>query len=192
MTIEMTTFARRQFASWPACTFSGTVIRSHSPESFAHYVNLILDRNAPELVPGYAPFCKLLFVRNFTDARPGSVEITPENERQIVSEYAARRDTELPVLSRYLPSKDYSQAAYLGIVLYDSEQLLKEGEHIEADYGIVAILGQNTNTEEPMTPITMMRNALGIQEGGSGHPLDRDKYLAAVEFWKRHVIVRYE
>lgn len=30
--------------------------------------------------------------------------------------------------------------------------------------------------ETPMQPITMMRNALGREEGGSGVPVDRDAY----------------
>jgi hypothetical protein len=41
-----------------------------------------------------------------------------------------------------------------------------------------------------MAPITMMRNALGIEEGGSGVKLDRERYMASVEFWKRNAIVK--
>ncbi len=37
--------------------------------------------------------------------------------------------------------------------------------------------------EIPMTPITMLRNALGVEEGGSGVPLDRDAYRRSVAFW---------
>ena len=35
-----------------------------------------------------------------------------------------------------------------------------------------------------MTPITMLRNALGVEEGGSGVPLDREAYLRSVAFWE--------
>jgi hypothetical protein len=34
-----------------------------------------------------------------------------------------------------------------------------------------------------MAPITMMRNALGLEEGGSGVPLDRESYLGSVAYW---------
>ena len=34
--------------------------------------------------------------------------------------------------------------------------------------------------------ITMMRNALGVEEGGSGVPLDREAYARSVAFWERH------
>jgi len=37
-----------------------------------------------------------------------------------------------------------------------------------------------------MDPITMMRNALGKEEGGSGVPLNRKKYKESVAFWSIH------
>ena len=41
-----------------------------------------------------------------------------------------------------------------------------------------------------MSPITMMRNALGIEEGGSGVPLDREKYAESVEFWTNNAMIK--
>ena len=40
--------------------------------------------------------------------------------------------------------------------------------------------------EIPMVPITMLRNALGVEEGGSGVPIDREDYKRAVAFWNTH------
>lgn len=37
-----------------------------------------------------------------------------------------------------------------------------------------------------MVSITVLRNALGADEGGSGVPLDRDAYWRAVTVWGRH------
>ena len=37
-----------------------------------------------------------------------------------------------------------------------------------------------------MQPITMMRNALGREEGGSGVSIDREKYAASVEYHQHH------
>jgi hypothetical protein len=37
-----------------------------------------------------------------------------------------------------------------------------------------------------MVPITMLRNVLGVTEGGSGVPLDRAAYRRAVAFWEQH------
>ena len=52
------------------------------------------------------------------------------------------------------------------------------------------IKAQDADHELPMQPITMMRNALGVQEGGSGVPLDPDKYAAAIAFWSRRAVRR--
>ena len=41
-----------------------------------------------------------------------------------------------------------------------------------------------------MDPITVMRNALGKDEGGSGVPLNREKYLESVKYWESHAIVK--
>jgi hypothetical protein len=59
-----------------------------------------------------------------------------------------------------------------------------------APWGIISVKGQLCNYELPMQPITMMRNALGASEGGSGVALDREKYKQSVEFWSNHVSVK--
>ena len=40
-----------------------------------------------------------------------------------------------------------------------------------------------------MQPITMMRNALGREEGGSGVALSRDAYAASVAYWQGHAAI---
>lgn len=189
-TIQLTPFAHRHFRQSPDFRSDsvGTVIGNFSPKQFEQRIN----ENAPFSVSdGYAPFCNLLFYKNFTDANCGTVLITPTNQRYLRSDYVARRPDELPVLSRWFDSYWGSHVAkFLCVVTYSKEQLAKESESIDADLGIVAILGQDDAVEEPMIPITMMRNALGISEGGSGVPLNRDKYMKAVEYWKSHAIVK--
>lgn len=71
-------------------------------------------------------------------------------------------------------------------ILYDRAQLAKEGTVIDADWGIVGCLYTMTPDEIPMVPITMLRNALGVEEGGSSVAIDRAAYARAVEFWSRH------
>lgn len=41
-----------------------------------------------------------------------------------------------------------------------------------------------------MQPITMMRNALGKEYGGSGIPLDEKKYKQSVVFWSEHILIK--
>jgi hypothetical protein len=65
----------------------------------------------------------------------------------------------------------------------------KEPSDEKASWGIVSIKAQDVDYELPMLPITAMRNALGLEEGGSGIPLDRDAYMAAYKYWNDHATV---
>ena len=75
-------------------------------------------------------------------------------------------------------------ANWLIPILYDREQLAREGSPIDADWGVVGCLYTLEPEETPMAPITLMRNALGVEQGGSGVPLDALAYQRSVEFWR--------
>ncbi len=158
-----------------------------------------------KLTEGYIDFCKLLFVDNFTDAKTGTMPITISNVQYLQSDYKKRRPTEKAVLTRYfnLPSNVkhlVPKAECLMVILYSKDQIDSEAQEeyeknggekpvpFEADYGIVSINGQMVYTEEPMSPITMMRNAIA-GEGGSGVALDDKAYEKSVEFWERNALV---
>ncbi len=124
--------------------------------------------------------------------------LTPETLPLVRTTYEARTEGELPVLVRYLPASlaKPSRAAFLDIILYSKEQIQKENEAMgKTDpnalepylFGVVSVKPQDVDFEQPMDPITMMRNALGKAEGGSGVPLDREKYRRSVEFWSANV-----
>lgn len=72
------------------------------------------------------------------------------------------------------------------MILYSREQLAKEGTLTEADWGVVGCMYTAEPVETPMTPITMMRNALGVAKGGSGVALNSKAYHRSVEFWSLH------
>lgn len=205
--VKITNFAKRHFDK----SFIGTKILNMSVEKFEQQLHtfrnseLFVGTNDFILKDGYAPFCKIVWLENFTDATVGSLEITMENYQYLRSGYSARTEKELPVLSRWfelpLPAP---KAEYLMLVLYSKTQLDKEGRITEGEYddpnekyipfdakwGVVAILALNSSEEEPMKPETAMRNALGIDEGGSGVKLNREKYLESVEFWSKHATVK--
>lgn len=186
--IAMTDFAaNRHFDP----TFAGTKIGSHTPEAFTQALNSRVDGVVE--APGYAPFCKHVFVRNFTDALSGVVRITDENRALLNVGYKARRPDELPVLESWFNAADVEreEAGWLDLVLYSREQLASEGIELPegAEWGIVAILSAPTPEEAPMKPITMMRNALGKEHGGSGAPLDAPAYAKAVAYWSEWATV---
>ena len=198
--VKITEFAKRHFDS----KFGGTKILDSTPEEFERIVNQKLElinssisteHSTERILPGYADFCKLVVVKNFTNARTGTLPITLDNYQYLRTGFSSRTEKELPVMDRWfdLPLSA-PKAQYLVVVLYSKEQLdteRKEGEEeFIGNWGAVAILGQMSSNEEPMKPITMMRNALGIEEGGSGVPIDREAYKKSVDFWSNNATVR--
>lgn len=178
--IELTEFARVRL--FPA-DGRRTAIQDITPAQFVQRLNA----EEPErVIPGYAPFCRLHVHRNWTSTKCSVIAITGENRHRLVSAYEARTKAELPVLVRWFEGIAPPVAKYLVPILYDRAQMAKEGTPIMADFGIVGCLYTMEPDEIPMVPITAMRNALGVDEGGSGVAIDRAAYARSVEFWSRH------
>ncbi len=188
--IHLDKFALRHFAR----DFSGTKVLDMDPDQFIDHL-LSYDM---ELIDSKMDFCKYIIISNFTDAKSGSEEITEDNLHYLRSGYSSRVKGELPVLNRWFELPDTrGPAKYLQLVLYSKEQLIKEsiskGESPDLNlksWNIIAILGQNSGMIEPMSPITMMRNALGMEEGGNGVPLSKEEYAKSVEFWSKYANVK--
>lgn len=180
MSIVLTEFARpRLFPREPR----RNTIQDISAEQFVAHLNAVPpDR----VLDGYAPFCKLYVYRNWTSTRALTVPITDANRHLLRSGYEARSTSELPVLVRWFEGVDPPVANWLIVILYDRAQMAKEGTPIDADWGIVGCMYTMAPEETPMAPITMMRNALGVEEGGSGVPIDRAAYARSVAFWEKH------
>lgn len=180
MSIVLTPFARLRLFPKDG---RRTAIQDATAEQFEHRLN---DAEPVAILEGYAPFCRLHVHRNWTSTRCSVIAIDDANRAQLRSGYEARSRDELPVLVRWFEGIEPPIAQYLIPILYSAEQLAKEGSPIDADWGIVGCLYTMTPEEIPMAPITMMRNALGVEEGGSGVPLDRAAYRRSVEFWETH------
>jgi hypothetical protein len=180
MRIVMTDFARRRL--FPRGGRPNT-IQDITAEEFERYLN---EHEPLKVLDGYAPFCKLHVHRNWTSTRCLVAPITDANRHLLRSAYEARTKEELPVLVRWFEGVQPPVADYLIVILYDREQLRKEGTVVDADWGVVGCMYTTAPEEMPMAPVTMMRNALGVEEGGSGVPLDREAYRRSVEFWSNH------
>ncbi|SOV73577.1 conserved protein, unknown function [Plasmodium sp. gorilla clade G3] len=172
----------------------------YDKEKFVIKVNELIKERKIKVLPGYADFCKHIFIENFTEATVETMEINNKNRDLIKTDYISRRDNELPVLVRWLCKKDIKdqimKAKYLDLILYSKDQIDKENKEMKnkpknisnCDYSIICIKAQNEDYELPMTPITMLRNTL-ITEGGSGVHLNREKYLDSVRYWRHHVSI---
>jgi len=118
-------FAYRQFDD---AEYSGTKITGVTKEAFMKHVcgyyeeRLALEKEFPDrpvLVDGYAPFCKHIFIPNFSDCiLQGEMEITNDNVSLMRSSYEARNDDELPILTRYFPKEavEVPRAKYLDLI----------------------------------------------------------------------------
>ena len=192
-------FCFRQFIKAPG---SSTI--DFDPQEFVDKINQIWLSTNIDLQPGYAPFCKHIFIPNFTTAHVYYAKIDNQNKQFLETEYFSRTEKELPVLRRFFKKESFLQkkAEYLDLILYSREQIELEEQAIsykdapfkldqtnEYDWGIISVKAQDENYEIGMDPITVMRNALGTQEGGSGVPLNKESYLKSVEFWSQHAII---
>ncbi len=180
MSIVLTSFARARL--FPRDTRRNT-IQDCSAEAFEQRLN---DEPPLKVLEGYAPFCRLHVHRNWTSTRCMAVPITDANRHRLRTAYEARTRQELPVLVRWFEGVDPPLANYLLPILYSRDQLAKEGAPIDADWGVVGCLYTMEPKEIPMAPITLLRNALGVEEGGSGVPLDREAYRRAAACWDAH------
>jgi len=180
VSIVLTPFARTRLFPRDG---RATAIRDCSAEAFEQRLN---DERPERVLPGYAPFCVLHVHRNWTSTRASVLAISEDNRHLLRSAYEARSREELPVLVRWFEGIEPPVANYLLPILYSRAQLAREGTSIEADWGVVGCLYTMEPEEIPMAPITMMRNALGVDEGGSGVALDRAAYRRAVAFWEAH------
>jgi len=183
MNIETTSFAAgRHFAAG----FSGTTIGSHTAETFdAALADCEIVEGATE------GFVRHVFVRNFTDAVSGVAEITDANRHHLRSEHRARREGELAVLTRWFPAGtvEVEECEWLHLVLYSREQCAIEGLPVEADWGIVSINSATAPEAAPLGPTAQLRNALGIEQGGNGNPLDTAEYARGVAYWNQWATV---
>ncbi|KAH0794444.1 flagellar associated protein [Histomonas meleagridis] len=199
--IALDRFALRHFDD---PLYTGAKITNVSKEEFMNRVNsYIAEKGGFDKcsVGGYAPFCRHVFIPNFTDARVDVVEITEEILPLIKSGYRSRRPTELAVLCRWIDANDVPggvpTAKYLDLIFYSHEQLIKEADAMNEevtpgtwDWGLISIKAQLIETETPMQPITAMRNALGVEYGGSSNPINQEEYQRSVDFWERYISIQ--
>ena len=184
-TVGVSSFVKRQYD----LEFSGTKISEFDMLNLRKFAEYRLNTNKWKY--GYAPFCRIVRINNIFNLEYPIIRISKMNQRFLRTEYKARTDSELPVLVRYFPKTSPIKkqiADYIDVILYSQLQMKKENDSTGASFDIVSV---NAEMAEPvpMTPNTILRNALGIKYGGSGKKIDRDQYLQSVKFWSEHAIM---
>ncbi len=200
--IEYDPFVSRQFSPG----FSGTKVDLEIKEELLGVINDSLTYSSDTgayLMDSEWDFCKYLVIKNDFDVKCAVREITLDIYPYIRTDYVQRTPDELPVLTRFAqlpPGFKGQKANYIVLVLYSREQLQKEFKPKEegqefyfddnVEWGIVSIMGTMEPQADPLVPITIMRNALGIEEGGNGETLNRKVYNESVEFWTKYILVK--
>ncbi len=181
MTITLTDFARaRLFPREPR----RNTIQDCTAEEFERHLNEV-----PPLavLDGYAPFCKLHVHRNWTSTRVLAVPDRPTATGTCCAATTRRARARncrcwcagSKASSRRWPTTWSSSSTAVGNWRRRARASTPTGAWWAA-------CTRADPVETPMAPITMMRNALGVEEGGSGVPLDREAYLRSVAFWSTH------
>jgi len=81
--IVLDPFCFRQFEKFQQGGPSSSVVIKFDPVEFTDRINEIYINGKDNLKDGYAPFCKHLFVENFTSVPASTVRITDENKHLI-------------------------------------------------------------------------------------------------------------
>ena len=200
--IEYDPFVSRQFSPG----FSGTKVDLEIKEELLGVINDSLTYSSDTgayLMDSEWDFCKYLVIKNDFDVKCAVREITLDIYPYIRTDYVQRTPDELPILSRFVqlpPGFKSQEADYIVLVLYSKEQLQKEFKPKEegqefyfddsVEWGVVSIMGTMEPKPDPLVPITIMRNSLGVEEGGNGETLDRKVYNESVEFWSKYILVK--
>jgi len=126
LSIVFNDFALRQFQA-----AAGYLQIHYDTEEFTKKVRAFYDEDRSRLKDGYAPFCKHLFIENFTDAPACTAPINAQTEPLLRCAYESRRPEELKVLTQWLPRESLpheflTKAKFLDIILYSKEQIGKE------------------------------------------------------------------
>jgi hypothetical protein len=116
------------------------------------------------------------------------VEVTETTPLQ--AEFAPRVPGEAPFIQISAPGFPKAPAKRADIILYSHEVLDKDGDAPptrEADFYIVSVNAYASMEEEPMHPMTMARNFLGLKGGTRPEtPYTTEEFAQAVLYWSRH------
>lgn len=198
--IEYDPFVTRQFSQ----NFSGTKVNLEIKDELLEVINDTYTYALSEtMLDSEWSFCKYLVLPNEFGVKCAVRPITLDIYPYIRTDYSQRTPEELAVLTRYVqlpPGFKSADANYIVLVLYSREQLQKEFKPKEegqefyfddnVEWGVVSIMGTMEPKPDPLVPITIMRNALGVEEGGNSMPINIIEYNKSVEFWRNYILVK--
>lgn len=174
--VSVNEFVRRQVAASPFSHYEGGVDGAAG-----------LARIAPiSVTPGYRDGVILVRVdpKGFFC---GVVEVTPETVLR--AKFAPRREGEAPFISVEAVGGTKLPAAYVELVLYRHDVLVEDGSNsTDTDWELVSINARPTEGHEPLTPMAMARNQLGLP-GGTAAMYTSEQWAESVRYWSTRAMI---
>ncbi len=116
--------------------------------------------------------------------------VTISESTPLRAEFAPRVPGEAPFVQISAPGAQKMLAQRVDIIVYSHETLAQDGDAPptrEADFYIVSINAYASLAEEPMHPMTMARNFLGLKGGTQPEtPYTAEEFAQAIVYWSRH------
>lgn len=116
------------------------------------------------------------------------VQITPETPLKVT--FAPRAAGEAPFVQISAPGYPKTPAKRAEIIVYSHEILAQDGDAPEprqANHYIVSINAYASEADEPMHPMTMARNFLGLKGGTQPQvPYTAEEFAQAIIYWSQH------
>lgn len=167
------------------------VLRQTADSRFSHFdgtwqdLERLVDYSFSNRIPGYREGVVLVPVPA-TGFYSGIVEIN--GTTRLIAKFEARREGEakhivLTALGEKMPAKSVE------IVLYHRDVLLEEADAQVGEYEweIVSINAHATEGAEPMNPLAMARNMLGMA-GGTKADYSAQQFAEAIVYWSQHAM----
>ena len=111
-----------------------------------------------------------------------------QEETSLHARFGKRREHEEAYLS-VMSEGEAIPASFAKVVVYSKETLAENKENSgDADWEVVSLVASPVENE-PMNPVTMMRNMKG-KPGGSQVNYSTEELLDSIEFWSKHTKVK--
>jgi hypothetical protein len=115
------------------------------------------------------------------------VALEPETPLQAV--YTARRDGEAPYVEVRVPAAQKQPAAAVDIVIYSHEVLARDGDaSSELPWEVISVNARLDEEPEPLSPMAMARNFLGLPGGSEGAEYTAEDFARAIVYWSQHAM----
>lgn len=110
-------------------------------------------------------------------------------DTQLVTRFEARREGERPYKQTRAVGAVKAPAEAVTIIIYSREALAEDDDNsTDCDWEIVSINACATHGEQPPTPVSMMRNFLGLA-GGTRMNYDSGQWARSIKYWSEHAMV---